>query len=368
MNPTTQLQALGQSLWLDNITRYLLSSGMLESYCQEFSLTGLTSNPTIFDQAIRDSAAYDDDIGRQASEGKSAETIFFDLALQDLKQAAALFRQAHETSLGLDGWVSLELSPLLANDVSGTIAEAKRLHAMAQCPNLFIKIPGTAAGVCAIEEVIFAGVPVNVTLLFSRAQYVAAADAYWRGIQRRIEAGRSPAVASVASIFVSRWDKAVMGTVPAALNNRLGVAVAQRIYKSYRQRLASPGWRKLADAGALPQRLLWASTGTKDPEIASTYYVEALAAPYTINTMPEKTLLAFAEHGALIGVMPEDGGEAEVVLAEFAQAGVDIAALAAQLQLQGCEAFNQSWNDLLAVIAGKSAALCQATEAEGVPR
>lgn len=357
MKATTQLHALGQSLWLDNITRELLNSGTLQRYCSEFSVTGLTSNPTLFDQAIENTEAYDDAIHRKAKEGKAGEALFFELALEDLTQAAALFRPAYEATGGVDGWVSLEVSPLLADDAAGTIEEAKRLHARAQCPNLFIKIPGTSAGVLAIEESIFAGVPVNVTLLFSREQYIAAADAYWRGIQRRIDAGLDPKVNSVASLFVSRWDKAVMGKIPLALHNRLGVAIAQRTYKTYRERLASPDWRKLADAGALPQRLLWASTGTKDPQISDTYYIEALAAPHTINTMPEKTLHALAARGELIGVMPEDGGDAEAVLANFAQAGVDIVALATQLQREGAQSFSKSWGDLLAAIALKSGQL-----------
>ena len=354
MKVTTQLHALGQSLWLDNITRELLNSGALQRYYTEFSVTGLTSNPTIFDQSIENTDAYDDAIHRKAKEGKTGEALFFELALEDLTQAAALFRPAYEATGGVDGWVSLEVSPLLADDAAGTIEEVKRLHARAQCPNLFIKIPGTSAGVPAIEESIFAGVPVNVTLLFSREHYIAAADAYWRGIQRRIDAGLDPKVNSVASLFVSRWDKAVMGKIPLALHNRLGVAIAQRTYKTYRERLASPGWRKLTDAGALPQRLLWASTGTKDPQISDTYYIEALAAPHTINTMPEKTLHALAARAELISLMPEDGGDAEAVLDDFAQAGVDIGALAAQLQREGVQSFSKSWGDLLAAIASKS--------------
>ncbi len=353
MNPTSQLHALGQSLWLDNITRDLLNSGTLQRYCNELSVSGLTSNPTIFEQAIRNTAAYDTAIAAAAGSGKTGETLFFELALADLKQAAALFLPIHQASGGVDGWVSLEISPLLADDTAGTIAEAKRLHALADCPNLFIKIPGTPAGVRAIEEVILAGVPVNVTLLFSREHYIAAADAYWRGIARRIEAGLDARVNSVASIFVSRWDAAVAGKTSATLSNRLGVAIGQRIYKAYRKRLTSPAWRKLADAGALPQRLLWASTGSKDPQIKASYYVEALAAPDTINTMPEKTLLAFAAQGVINGVMAEDGGDTETVLADFALAGVDIVALASQLQLDGARAFTQSWVALLALIDAK---------------
>lgn len=353
MIATTRLHELGQSLWLDNITRDLLSSGTLKRYRDQLSVTGLTSNPTIFDQAIGGSTAYDNVLRRKENEGRSGERLFFELALEDLTQAAALFQPIHEATGSVDGWVSLEVSPLLADDAAGTVEEARRLHAHARCPNLFIKIPGTPAGVEAIEEAIFAGVPVNVTLLFSRAQYLAAANAYGRGIQRRIDAGLDPKVLSVASIFVSRWDKAVADKVPTALRNRLGIAISQQIYKAYRERIASPAWRKLADAGAASQRLLWASTGTKDPALAQSYYVEALAAPDTINTMPENTLLAFAENGALQGVMREDGGDCETVLADFAKAGVDSGALAAQLQIEGAQAFSKSWNDLMAVVATK---------------
>ena len=354
MLATTQLRALGQSLWLDNITRELLNSGTLQRYVNELSVTGLTSNPTIFDQAIGQTDAYDEAIHQKVRDGKSGEALFFDLALQDLTQAAALFRPAHEATHGVDGWVSLEVSPLLAEDTAGTIEAAKRLHAAARCPNLFIKIPGTAAGVPAIEESIFAGVPVNVTLLFSREQYVAAADAYWRGIQRRIDAGLDPKVHSVASVFISRWDKLVADKVPAALRNRLGIAIAQRAYKAYCERLASPAARKFADAGALTQRLLWASTGTKDPQLPETYYVDALAAPNTINTMPEKTLQALAAHVESISVMRPDGGDAESMLADFARADVDFMALAEQLQREGAQSFTKSWNGLLAAIASKS--------------
>jgi transaldolase len=354
MNNTAQLQAIGQSLWLDNITRELLSSGTLQLYCNDFAVTGLTSNPTIFDEAIGKTQAYDGAIAGKAKGGASGEALFFELALEDLRQAAQLFAPVHQRTGGVDGWVSLEVSPLLANDAAGTIAQAQALHARADCPNMFIKIPGTRAGIAAIEEAIFAGVPINVTLLFSREQFVAAADAYQRGIERRIAARLDPKVGSVASIFVSRWDKAIMKSAPPALRNRLGVAIAKRIYRSYCERLVSPAWRRLCDAGALPQRLLWASTGTKDPQLSDTFYIEALAAPHTINTMPEKTLLAFAAHGKVSGVMPEDGGDAEGALAEFAKAGVDVAALAARLQTEGAQSFTQSWSDLLEVIADKS--------------
>jgi transaldolase len=363
MNAPQELYALGQSLWLDNITRDLLDSGTLSRYIRELAVTGLTSNPTIFDLAIKGGSAYDEAIRRKARAGESGEGLFFELALEDLTRAADLFRPAHEASAGLDGWVSLEVSPLLVNDAQGTIEAAVRLHARAQRPNLFIKIPGTRAGAEAIEEAIFAGVPVNVTLLFSREHYIAAAEAYMRGIERRIEAGRDPRVTSVASLFVSRWDVAVKDKVSPALRNRLGIAISLRAYKAYRDLLASPRWRKLAAAGARAQRLLWASTGTKDPSASDTLYVEALAAPNTINTMPEKTLLAFADHGKVQGVMPVDGGDAESALAEAERQGIDDEALAAKLQHDGAEDFAKSWSDLMQVIASKSQVLAKARQA-----
>jgi transaldolase len=357
MKATQQLHDLGQSLWLDNITRGLLKDGTLRRYVREFSVTGLTSNPTIFDKAIKEGGFYDAAIRQKSAEGKSGEALFFDLALEDLTQAADLFRPIHDSTGGVDGWVSLEVSPLLANDTAGTINAVAQLHRRAQRPNLFIKIPGTPEGVPAIEESIFAGVPVNVTLLFSREQYIAAAEAYMRGIERRIAAGLDPEVGSVASIFVSRWDVAVKDKVPQRLRNRLGIAVAKRAYKAYRQFLTAPRWRKLAAAGARPQRLLWASTGTKDPNASDTLYIEALAAPDTINTIPNKTLHSFADHGELNGVLPVDGGDAEEVLAEFARLGVDDATLAAQLQGEGTESFDKSWQDLMNCLATKSAKL-----------
>jgi transaldolase len=353
MNATQQLHALGQSLWLDHITRALLTSGTLARYIREFAVTGLTSNPTIFDHAIKDGEFYDDAIRRRALAGKSNEALFFELATEDLVQAADLFRPIHDATGGVDGWVSLEVSPLLADDTAGSIKAAAELHARAERPNLFIKIPGTRAGIPAIEESLFAGVPVNVTLLFSREHYIAAAEAYMRGVERRIAAGRDPRVASVASVFVSRWDVAVKEEVPDALRDRLGIAVAMRTYKAYRELLASPRWQKLAAHGASPQRLLWGSTGTKDPAAPDGLYVEALAAPDTINTMPEKTLLAFADHGEVKGAMPIDGGDAEAVLAEFAAAGVDDDTLAADLQREGTAAFAKSWNELVRRIASK---------------
>jgi len=357
MKTTQQLHDLGQSLWLDNITRGLLMDGTLGRYLSDFSITGLTSNPTIFDKAIKDSVFYDDAIRQKTAEGKSGEALFFELALEDLTQAADLFLPVHDATRGVDGWVSMEVSPLLANDTATTIREAAQLHAQAQRANLFIKIPGTREGVPAIEESTFAGVPINVTLLFSAEQYLASAEAYMRGIERRIVAGLEPKVDSVASLFVSRWDVAVKDKVPKVLRNRLGIAIAKRTYKVYRDLLASTRWRKLAAAGARPQRLLWASTGTKDPDASDTLYIEALAAPDTINTIPEKTLHAFADHGQVKGTLPVDGGDADQVLAEFTQAGVDETALAAQLQREGTESFDKSWQDLMDCIAAKSASL-----------
>jgi len=360
MNATQQLHDLGQSLWLDNITRELLTSGTLTRYINELSVTGLTSNPTIFDHAIRNSDFYDDAIRKKARAGKSGEALFFELALEDLTRAADLFRIIHDATGGIDGWVSLEVSPLLADDTAATIKAAAQLHARAQRSNLFIKIPGTRAGIPAIEESIFAGVPVNVTLLFSREHYIAAAEAYMRGIERRIAAGLDPAISSVASIFVSRWDVAIKDKVPDSLHNRLGIAIALRTYQAYRALLASPRWQKLAVSGALPQRLLWGSTGTKDPAASDTLYLEALAAPDTINTIPEKTLLAFADHGKVKGILPIDGGDAEALLAEFARAGINGAALAAELQREGTAAFAKSWRDLMSHIAAKSQVLVNA--------
>jgi transaldolase len=357
MKATQLLHNLGQSLWLDNITRDLLKSGTLRRYIDELSVTGLTSNPTIFDHAIKNSSAYDASIRNKLKEGKSGEDLFFELALEDLTRAADLFRPTHEKTNGVDGWVSLEVSPELAYDTARTLAAAKALHARAGRPNLFIKIPGTKEGLPAIEEAIFAGVPINVTLLFSREHYVAAAEAFLRGIERRIDAGLEPEVGSVASVFVSRWDGAVAGKVPQPLSNTLGIAVAKRTYKAYRDLLGSPRWQRIYNAGARPQRLLWASTGTKDPQASDVLYIKALAAPFTVNTMPEGTLKALADHGELGGILPADGGDCEEVLAQFAKAGIDIDALAARLQDEGAKSFVKSWNELMTVIASKSAAL-----------
>jgi len=357
MKATKTLHDLGQSLWIDNITRELLERGTLQSYVDELSVTGLTSNPTIFDHAIKDSSAYDAAIREKLDRGLSGEGLFFELALEDLTRAADLMLPIHAKTDGVDGWVSLEVSPLLAHDTASTLAAAKELFDRAKRPNLFIKIPGTKEGLPAIEEAIFAGVPVNVTLLFSREHYLAAAEAHLRGIERRIEAGRKPDVGSVASLFVSRWDAAVAGKVPEALSNRLGIAVAQRTYKEYRALLASPRWQRAYNEGARPQRLLWASTGTKDPNASDVLYIKALAAPMTVNTMPEGTLKALGDHGDVGPILPADGGDCEEVLARFADAGVDVDALAARLQEEGARSFVSSWNELMAVIAARSAML-----------
>ena len=354
------LHDLGQSLWLDNITRDLLRSGTLKRYIDELSVTGLTSNPTIFDHALKNSTAYDAAIRDRLRQGKSGEGLFFELALEDLTQAADLFRPVYDRTGGVDGWVSLEVSPLLAHDTPSTLAQAKELCARAARPNLFIKIPGTREGLPAIEEAIFAGVPINVTLLFSREQYVAAAGAFLRGAERRIAAGLNPEVGSVASLFISRWDAAVAGQVPAALNNQLGVAISRRTYRAYRDLLASPRWQRACNCGVRPQRLLWASTGTKDPKASDVLYIKALAAPFTVNTMPEATLKAFADHGEVGATMPADGGDCEAVLAQFAKAGINLDALAARLQDEGAKSFAKSWNELIGVIASKTAALREA--------
>ncbi|HEX3915380.1 MAG TPA: transaldolase [Steroidobacteraceae bacterium] len=357
MSMTKNLHDLGQSLWLDNITRELLDNGTLRRYIEQFSITGLTSNPTIFDEAIGKTAAYDKGIRQKAAAGMSGEDLFIELALEDLRRAADLFRPEFERSAGIDGWVSMEVSPLLADNTQGTIDAALRIHKQANRPNLYVKIPGTAAGVPAIEAAIFAGVPINVTLLFSREQYLKVADAYMRAIERRIAAGLDPKINSVASVFVSRWDRAVADKVPAELSNRLGVAIMQRTYRAHCELIAGARWKNLQARGARKQRMLWASTGTKDPKAQAGLYVEALAAPDTIDTMPEKTLMAFAESGNLAGVMARDGGDAEDTLARFARAGVDVDALAAQLQLDGAASFVKSWTELLKRIAEKSAAL-----------
>ena len=361
MKPTGTLHDEGQSLWLDNITRDLLNTGTLKRYIDELSVTGLTSNPTIFDHAIKNSSTYDAAIRKKAKEGKSGEDLFFDLALDDLTRAADLFRPIWDRTHSVDGWVSLEVSPVLAHDSKSTLEAAKSLYARADRRNLFIKIPGTKEGLPAIEEAIFAGVPINVTLLFSPQQYVAAAEAFLRGIERRIDAGLDPVVGSVASVFISRWDAAVKDKVPATLRNQLGIAIAKRTYKAYRTLLGSPRWQRIFNTGARPQRLLWASTGTKDPAASDVLYVEALAAPFTINTMPEGTLKAVADHGVLTGILTADGGDSEEVLARFAKSGVDVEALATKLQDEGAKSFVASWRELMDVIAFKTAALDKAS-------
>ena len=361
MNTTQTLHDFGQSLWLDNITRSLLDSGTLARYIRELNITGLTSNPTIFEHAIGQSDAYDADIARKTLEGKSGESLFFELALDDLRRAADLFRPVFDTTDGVDGWASLEVSPLLADDAAKTIAAAAHLHVLAARPNLYIKIPGTPEGAVAIEESIFAGVPINVTLLFSSAQYQTAAEAYLRGIERRIAAGLSPQVSSVASLFVSRWDVAANKTLPEPLHNQLGIAVAAQTYGAYRELLASPRWQKLAAAGASVQRLLWASTGTKDPSAPDTLYVDALAAPNTINTIPEKTLFAFAHHGKVQQSLTDDARGADTAIAACREAGIDPDALAQRLQLKGTESFSDSWKSLLENVAEKALALSQKT-------
>jgi transaldolase len=361
MNPTQKLYRTGQSLWLDNITRDLLTSGTLARYIDELAVTGLTSNPTIFDHAIKNGTAYDAAIRERLRAGKSGEKLFFEIALEDITRAADLFRPVHERTSGVDGWVSLEVSPLLAHDTKTTLSEASDLHARAGRPNLFIKIPGTTEGLPAIEEAVFAGIPINVTLLFSAEQYLAAAEAYLRGIERRIEANLNPVVGSVASLFISRWDVAVAGKVPPALTNLLGIAIGQQAYRAYSQLLESSRWRRAFNAGARPQRLLFASTGTKDPKASDILYVKGLVAPLTVDTVPEGTLKAFADHGELGSELRADGGDSEKVLAKFRKAGVDLAALAAKLQEEGAASFVASWNELLSVISSKCASLAKAS-------
>ncbi len=357
MKATQILHELGQSLWLDNITRDLLDSGTLKHYINDLSVTGLTSNPTIFDHAIKNSAAYDVAISKKSSKDASSEETFFELALEDLTRAADLFRPIFDETNGVDGWVSLEVSPTLAHDTASTLAAAKDLFARAARPNLLIKIPGTKEGLPAIEEAIFSGIPINVTLLFSREQYVAAAEAFLRGIERRIEAGLNPNVGSVASVFISRWDAAVASKTPDELHNQLGIAMAKRTYKAARALLSSPRWTRIYNLGARPQRPLWASTGTKDPKASDILYIKSLAAPLTVNTMPEGTLKALAAHTELGELLPADGGDCEEVIAQFGKAGIDVDELAVRLQDEGAESFVKSWNDLMEVISSRSAAL-----------
>jgi transaldolase len=363
MKATKLLHDLGQSLWLDNITRDLLDSGTLKQYIKELSVTGLTSNPTIFDHAIKNSTAYDAAISKELASGMSNEALFFELALEDLTRAADLFRPIYEKTNGIDGWVSLEVSPLLAHDTASTLAAAKDLFARAARPNLLIKIPGTKEGLPAIEEAIFSGIPINVTLLFSREQYLAAAEAFLRGIERRIDADLDPNVGSVASVFISRWDGAVVNKTPDELHNQLGIAIAKRTYKAARTLLGSPRWTRVYNLGARPQRLLWASTGTKDPKASDILYIKSLAAPFTVNTMPEGTLKALAAHTELGELLPADGGNCEEVIAQFTKAGIDVDALATRLQDEGAASFVKSWNELMGVISSKSAKLTASSKA-----
>jgi transaldolase len=349
MKATQQLHDLGQSLWLDNITRGMLDDGTIEGYIKNESVTGLTSNPSIFYNAIA-TGEYDDEIMSASNKGRSNEEIFFKLAITDLRRAADLFGAVHERTDGVDGWVSLEVSPLLAYDTAKTVEAAKSLHFTAERKNLFIKIPGTPEGLPAIEESIYSGVPINVTLLFDVDQYLAAADAYLCGVERRIKEGLNPAVASVASLFISRWDTAVADAVPADLKNGLGLAVGLETYKAYRELMESERVQKAQNAGARMQRLLWASTKTKDPEASDTLYVQGLAAPFTINTMPDATLEAFADHGVVGQPLARDGGDFEAQLAAFAKAGVDKQGLALKLQEDGATSFTTAWNELLARI------------------
>lgn len=364
MNKTKQLRNFGQSIWLDNITRDILDNGTLEGYIREFNVTGLTSNPTIFDEAIAKTSAYDNSIREKAKAGVSGEKLLIEIALDDLRRAADLFRPTFDATNGVDGWVSMELSPLLAADTRASIQSALEISRQAVRPNLFVKIPGTPEGIPAIEEAIFSGVPINITLLFSPDQYLAAAQAYLRGIERRVEAGLNPKISSVASVFISRWDRSVTGKVANELRNRLGIAIAGRTYDAYCELLDSPRWRKLELAGAHPQRLLWASTGTKDPDASDTLYVDSLAAPDTINTMPEKTLQAFADHGSIRSALWKNNSDAESILAEFAKAGVDIDLLASDLQRDGADAFVKSWNDLMGRIAAKSNSLAHSNQVQ----
>lgn len=359
MKTNQKLHDLEQSLWIDHITRDLLNSGMLKHYIEELSVTGLTSNSAIFGYAVKNSSVYDAAIRKKLKENKSGEELFLELALEDLCQAADLFRPIYDQTDGVDGWVSMEVSPRLTQDTDSAVDAVKDLYTRGRRPNIFIKIPGTTEGLPAVEEAIFAGVPVNVTFLYSREHYLAAAEAYLRGVERRIAAGLKPNVGSVASLFVNCWDVAVTGMVPDALHNQLGIAVARRTYKACRELAHSPRWERAYNAGARPQRLLWAGTETMDPEASDVFYINALAAPLTVSCMPESTLKAFADHGDIGTSMPVDDGDLEAALSRFAKAGIDIDALAAQLQDEGTASFIKSWIEILAVIASKSAALTQ---------
>ncbi|MEO6798087.1 MAG: transaldolase [Candidatus Dormibacter sp.] len=357
MNAAARLHEAGQSLWLDNITRNLLTSGQLARYITEDAVTGLTSNPSIFDKAITGSDAYDEQTRELAATGLAIEDLFFELALDDLTRAAALFKPVWDSTRGADGWVSLEVSPRLAHDTKRTVAEAEALHQKAGTPNLFIKVPGNREGLPAIEELTFQGVPVNVTLLFSNEQYLAAAAAYQRGLERREGAGLDLNVPSVASLFVSRWDRATLDKLPDNLKDELGIAVAKQTYRGYREVLASAQWKALEARGAHSQRLLFASTGTKDPAKPDTYYIQALAAPDTINTIPPATLEAFADHGEFGEFLPADGGDADEVIAKVEADGINVPELAASLQSDGAASFVSAWEDLLRSIESKAASV-----------
>ncbi len=354
MNPNQELHDAGQSIWIDSITREMVNSGTLKHYIDDLAVTGLTSNPSIFDKALQGSADYDAQIQELLDAGRSGEDLFFELAITDLQAAADLFARVHEETDGVDGMVSLEVSPELAYDTDKTTAAAADLAARADRPNLFIKIPGTEQGLPSIHDTIAAGIPVNVTLLFDQHQYLAQSDAYMRGIEDRIENGLDPAVTSVASIFVSRWDVAIAGKVPDELADGLGITASVKTYAVHNEVYESERWQKLATKGARPQRLLFASTSTKDPSWDDTRYVKALAAPDTVNTMPEETVLAFADHGEVGEMVPPDGGDVDARLAAYEEAGIDVDALGAQLQTEGAEKFVASWTDLLSCIEGKT--------------
>ena len=360
-NAAQRLHEVGQSLWLDSINRAMLRSGALARYVSELAVTGLTSNPTILGHAMAASTDYDASLRTWLQHGvNEPQDLVYRLALEDLAAAASLFYPAWDATQGGDGYVSIEVPPDLAYETPRTVALAKWLQDEAGFENLLVKIPGTPQGLAAMEEAVVAEIGINVTLLFSDAQYLQTAEAYVRALERRLEAGLSLAVPSVASVFVSRWDKAADPLLSPEMHGRLGLAEAKKVYASYRQLLSSERWHALAQAGARPQRVLWASTSAKDPALADTYYVEALAAPDTIDTMPEKTLLAFAEHGVVGDLLEADYARAEEVVAAVAGQDVDVDALAESLQRQGARAFGADWASLLDAIATKSKRLSSA--------
>jgi transaldolase len=355
LNPAQRLHALGQSLWLDSISRLMLRSGALARYVSELAVTGLTSNPTILGHAMAAGSDYDHSLARLVDAGVTdAQDLVYSLALEDLAEAAALFRPAWERTAGVDGYVSLEVPPDVAYDAQATIALARRLHDQAGFPNLLVKIPGTPPGLTAMEETITAGIGVNVTLLFSDTHYLRTADAYLRALERRRAAGLDLNVPSVASVFISRWDAAADPLLPPALHGRLGLAMAQKTYSSHLQLLSDKRWQTLAEAGARPQRVLWASTSTKDPDLPDSYYLGRLAAPDTIDTVPEKTLLAFADHGDPDQRLAPDYAAAERTISAIADAGVDVDILAERLQRQGAGAFGADWAALLDAMREKA--------------